>query len=321
LLVKKARKQPIRAEDKLLSNLPATVIFRDHARASFDEGSGDTEPSEQGQGASPHLASETRWHRASATSIYPVCRAHASLSDGQLRQTIRLEVEGCAGSNYRDVFHQLQNVPHDLKPPPLASCIFYADLRLKDSPDYSNPNRLILKLNRGRNVDDIERSRFYELIINWSDWTPQLRESFGKELEAKRSESWKRFLETRKEKKPFRTDLILYFLGSQVEGDVFAFQVTEYRKLALIPEPKGLYPDDPRSGFRKPESALLSSQIDNPPPFSASAKGPKSEPVSVHRQPTASQEAVATPSPAHLNSPSDLPDFRPNGVDCALKIL
>ncbi len=75
------------------------------------------------------------------------------------------------------------------RPRQVAGCIFYADLRLKQSPDYSNPNGLVLKLNRGRSVDDSESARFYELIIDWKGWTPQLRESFGKELEARRSES------------------------------------------------------------------------------------------------------------------------------------
>ena len=312
-LVKKARKEPISAEDKLLSYLPTTVTFRDHTRTSPDYGNTSGEPREQGRDASPHLPSETRWHRASATSIYRVCRAHASLSDGRLRETIRLDVKGCIGSNYRDVFHQLQLVPHDGTPPPVAGCIFYADLRLKQSPQYSNPKRLLLRLNRGRAVGDSESARFYELVIDWKDWTPQLRESFGNELEAKRSESWKRLLDTRKESKPYRTDLILYFLGSQVEGDPFAFEVSDYRKVALITEPKGLFRDDPRWGFVKPEPSTSSSPIDDPAPFVPPMEEAKSRPVPIDCPPPASRE-VATPSPTCADAPPVMPRFPPNGA-------
>jgi hypothetical protein len=312
-LVEKARKQPISAEDKLLRHLPTTVAFRDHTTTSPDYGGTSGAAGEREQDAWSDPPSETRWHRASATTIYRVCRAHASLSDGRLRETIRLDVEGCVGSNYRDVFHQLQNVPHHRTPPLLAGCIFYADLRLKQIPDYSNPNRLVLKLNRGRAVDDSKSACFYELIVDWNDWTPQLRESFGKELEAKRSESWKRFLDARKENKSYRTDLVLYFLGSQTEGNPFAFEVGDYRKLALIIEPKGLFRDDPRWGFVKPEPSASSSPIDDLPPFAPPMEDAKSQPVWVDDQPPVSRE-VATPSPSYAEAPSLCRTCRQTGL-------
>lgn len=265
-LVEKARRQPISAADKLLSGLPASVTFRDHAVTPSGGGVAAGGGSNL-WGAAVHQAPETRWHRASSTSIDRVCRAHASLSDGRLRQAIVLDVEGCSGSNYRDIFHQLQNIPRSGTPPSVAGCIFYADLRLKQSPDYADPDRLVLKLNRGRAVDDRESARFYELIIEWKNWTSQLRESFGKDLEAKRADSWKRFLAARNENRNYRTDLILYFLGSQVESDPFAFKVSDYRKLALITEPNGLFPDSPRWGFVKPELELSASAVFDAAPF------------------------------------------------------
>jgi hypothetical protein len=147
--------------------------------------------------------------------------------------------EGCLGSNYRDTFYQLQNISGG-DPPKLHGCIFYGELRFRARPNYADPEKLILTLNRwARSEEDGER--LYRLIIRWQDWRDQLRALFVQEVETTRQATNRRYdAPSRDRSKPFKSDIMIYFLSQQVEGSPTDFEVSDYRKVAIVVEPNGI---------------------------------------------------------------------------------
>lgn len=255
LLIKKARKQPIQSRDILLGYLPHSVVFRDSI-TTIGEAPAKTGDEKNGSGSRSGSDGPkgTQFHRPSRVSIEPVCRAHAALRDAELREMQSLDVEGCLGSNYRDTFYQLQDIRSG-DPPQLHSCIFYGELRFRARPNYDHTEKLILTLNRGVRSDGNRPERRYRLIIRWQEWGEQLRTLFIKEIETKRLATNRRYDALGPDKSSFMTDIIVYFLGQQVEGSPTDFEVSEHRKVAIVVEPKGIYKDYPNHGFLRKAQA------------------------------------------------------------------
>jgi hypothetical protein len=195
------------------------------------------------------------------------------LRDGEFRETQSLNVEGCLGSNYRDTFYQLQDIRSD-DPPAPHSCIFYGELRFRSRPNYDSPEHLILTLNRGIRSDGNRELRLYRLIIRWQDWREQLKALFVKEVETKRLATNKRYDARGLDRsRPFISDIIVYFLGQQVQCSPTDFEVSDYRKVAIVMEPNGLYRDYPNHSFLKKASPKAEP---SQPPRSDSPKAQRS---------------------------------------------
>ena len=181
-----------------------------------------------------------------------------------------MQVDECLGSNYRDTFYQLQDTRQGERPI-LFGCVFYGELRFRSKPNYDDPEKLILTLNHGIRGDD-RGERLYRLIVRWQEWREQLRALFIKEVETKRLAS-NRHYDNRDKSKPFKSDVIVYFLGTQADTPM-DFEVTDYRKVAIVVEPNGLYKDYPNHSFlnRKPlvdetsePPSWVTSEFDAPP--------------------------------------------------------
>lgn len=237
-IVEGGEHKSIKTVDGLTGKIPTKVSFPDRP-VVVPPGAGGSgtgiknvyHPPPKGTSQEPGNA-----HRQTSTTIRKICRLHAVIPDANTRKRLPLEVTGCDGSNYYDVFWQLQNIRHGQVPPVLANHVFYADLRFKHRPDYSNPKNLTLKLNRGFENDT---SHLYSVVLHWEEWRPEQRNAFSEGFEAQRLDFQEAYWAS-DYPKPSAT---LYFVGEQDQRDPLVFHVDDQRKIALIFQAKGMYKD------------------------------------------------------------------------------
>jgi hypothetical protein len=99
---------------------------------------------------------------------------------------------------------------------------------------------------------DEHGERLYRLIIQWQQWRHQLRTLFVKEVETRRQATNRRYdAPDRDRSRTFKSDIIIYFLGQQVEASPTDFEVNDFRKVAIVVEPNGIYSDYPNHSFLK----------------------------------------------------------------------
>jgi hypothetical protein len=171
-----------------------------------------------------------------------------------------LQVDECFGSNYDDVFWQLQDVPLGDAIPKLSGCIFYTSLWFTNRPNYDNPEALCLNLSRGRFLPSGRREQ-YTVAIEWAEWSEQQRRSFAHRFEAQRQDIARTY-RAAKQKGARLPSATLYVLGTQDEENALVFRVNDPRKIALILQSNGLYPD--RKPVRTGDSAPPSVRnVDN----------------------------------------------------------
>ena len=213
------------------------------------------------------------FHRPSRKSIYDICRAHAAFRDPKFRESLPLNVEGCLGSNYRDTFYQLQDIRPNETAPELHGCVFYGELRFRNSPNYDDEEKFVLTLNREFRGTD----QRYRLIIRWDEWSSQLRALFKKDIEVPRCATNLRFDDPERERE-FKPDIIVYFIGQQVDDNPLDFEVRDFRKVAIVVDPKGIYKDFPNHSFlrRTPPQAEQPEAPKAQPPPSAKPTEPPS---------------------------------------------
>ena len=308
LIEKVRKKKPIKSTDQLLGTLPYNVKF------SRSEPTGDPTPTDTGTAegdgdptGGPDTPKPVRFTRSSRTSINDICRAHAVFRDGDFRESLSLNVEGCLGSNYRDTFYQLQDIWRG-DPLKLHGCIFYGELRFRVKPNYEDPEKLILTLNRGIRSTDGRTQPFYRVIIRWQEWGDQLRKLFVKDIEAKRLETNKRFDTPGRDKSErFISDINVYFLGQQLDGSPTDFEVDIFKKVAIIQEPNGIYEDRPTHSFLKgtppraepppPKRDIWNSPSSKPPEWVTSGLGAAVAPARVPEKPIVPPPPIPHPHP------------------------
>ncbi len=238
-IVEAGERKPIQKADGLTGKIPAKVIFPDRTVV--------VPPGEGGLGTGtknvyypppegPFQDTGETVHRQTATTIRKISRLHAVIPDASTRKRLPLEVTGCNGSSYYDVFWQLQNIRDGQIPPVLADQVFYADLRFNHRPDYSNSKNLTLKLNRGLEKGT---SHLYSVVLHWEEWRPQQRSAFSEAFEAQRLDVQEAYWGSDYPK----PSAGLYFVGEQDRRDPLVFHVDDQRKLALIFLPNGMYSD------------------------------------------------------------------------------
>jgi hypothetical protein len=228
----------IQAQQGLTSLVPTLVEFPERRPVMEPGTSSDSIPGGETKAylhdGQPDKCKQRPPHQRWARSLDTVSLCHSRMSI-QAQKYFQLNVEGCDGGTYFDVFHPL----YDLEPveaaPIIHRSVVYGKLLFKRSLDFNDEFGPEIELLAGRRVrDSMQRKPAFKVRVDWRVWTARERTTFRKQFESQRLELQDKYYEAKRKGEAALPSMRVYFLGSQNSENPFMFFVDDLRKLCFV---------------------------------------------------------------------------------------
>jgi hypothetical protein len=233
----KAGTQTIEDERGVSDVIPSVVTFpeaRDVVEGPVSTGEGDRVKKQYiSDPVKPPNQNDGKPRRRWAKTLYRICLVHARATP-QARKRSSLQVAGCEGRSYFDVFEPLRDVAQEDPAPLLAEKIFFGSIKFKQDIDYNNVDGPTIELLVGRRQSmSFAKRPPYRIRVEWRGWRSEQRRLLCKRLEQKRQALSADYTDAVRTGAP-KPSATLYFIGEQDSEDPFLFRVTDSRKIELV---------------------------------------------------------------------------------------